>query len=611
VQDDSQPQISLRTLATTDLHACLTSWDYFAQKTMPNRGLSRISTLITRARADASNCLLFDNGDFLSGSGLGDYMAEQGDAALPHPMVLAMNYLAYDAVNLGNHEFSHGLPFLRSALMQATFPVVTTNFHITDLPCAQPTLLLRRQLRDADGGVHLLKIGVFGVMPGQTLMWEASTLNGKASAQPMLDSARAAANMLHDSGADIVIALAHTGLPNDAQPNVSEENMAQAIAELPHVAAVIAGHSHKAFPIEADNHAQGKIVLPGFFGSHLGVIDVQLQRRAGRWLTVQKMAQTWPTSQRDTTTGMLIAMANDDPAITRFIDTAHPQILDDLDEETGTAPQRLHTYFSLVTSCAALSLIAAVQTDALTAALAGGPYDGLPILSAVAPFKAGGRGGAENYTDFPAGPMRQRHTADLYLHPNTLVGFCITGAELTLWMERSASIFAQILPGAQDAELINVDFPSFNFDTIFCVTYQNDLAQPAQFDARGVRINPAAQRIVNLRYNGEKVMADQKFIVASNSYRRDTCTGFLAATAGNIIYQNETSIQKLLRSYLRSGKPYSPDPAAHWQFVPILGATAVLRSSPVAAQVLDEIADFRPQIMGLDQAGFQRFRLHL
>ena len=47
-------------------------------------------------------------------------------------------------------------------------------------------------------------------------------------------------------------------------------------------------------------------------------------------------------------------------------------------------------------------------------------YKDLPVLSAAAPFKAGGRGGAEYYTDVPAGDIAIKNVADLYLYPNTL-----------------------------------------------------------------------------------------------------------------------------------------------------------------------------------------------
>ena len=49
--------------------------------------------------------------------------------------------------------------------------------------------------------------------------------------------------------------------------------------------------------------------------------------------------------------------------------------------------------------------------------LKGMTNDGVPVLSAAAPFKAGGRGGPADYTDVPAGDIAIRNVADLYLYP--------------------------------------------------------------------------------------------------------------------------------------------------------------------------------------------------
>jgi 2',3'-cyclic-nucleotide 2'-phosphodiesterase/3'-nucleotidase len=206
--------------------------------------------------------------------------------------------------------------------------------------------------------------------------------------------------------------------------------------------------------------------------------------------------------------------------------------------------------------------------------------------------------------------MRQRHAADLYLHPNTLVGFQITGAELALWLERSVSIYSQIAPNSEDAELINPDFPSFNFDVVFGVTYQVDLSKAAKFDTRGVQICPNAQRIVNLRYQGQIVHKDQLFIMASNSYRRDAHMGFLGACEANVICALDTRIQALLRAYIKAQKPFPVHHPAHWEFSPI-GATVQLRTNPRASEVLGDITHLRPQPLNLEPTGFQRFRLHL
>src|SRR5690606_20746478 len=132
----------------------------------------------------------------------------------------------------------------------------------------------------------------------------------------------------------------------------------------------------------------------------------------------------------------------------------------------------------------------------------GTEYEGLPILSAAAPFKAGGRGGPDYYTDVPAGDVAIKNVADLYLYPNTVRAVKITGAQVKDWLERSAGMFNQVEPGSQDATLLNPEFPSYNFDVIDGVEYQIDLSQPSRFDREGNVVAPDAHRIVNLTYQG-------------------------------------------------------------------------------------------------------------
>ncbi len=83
----------------------------------------RTATLIEKARQEAKNSVLVDNGDVIQGSPLGDYMAakglKEGDV---HPVYKAMNTLDYVVGNLGNHEFNYGLDFLHKALAGQNSP---------------------------------------------------------------------------------------------------------------------------------------------------------------------------------------------------------------------------------------------------------------------------------------------------------------------------------------------------------------------------------------------------------------------------------------------------------------------------------------------------------
>ncbi len=603
-------QLHLRILATTDLHACLTAWDYYAHKSAEGRGLSRVAQLITAARGEVENSLLFDNGDFLSGSGIGDLLAAQFPAQSAHPMIAAMNDLGYDAVNLGNHEFSHGLPFLRHSAKDARFPIVSSNFAFDDLPFARQTLLLECRCVDGSGQNHILKVGVMGLLPAQTLVWEAAHLNGHAYAAPMLTAAKHYAATLRAAGADIVVALAHTGLDQgDAGDGFGEEHLAHAVAALAGIDVVIAGHTHQQFPT-AQGEAEGGLVLPGFFGSHLGVVDVVMQRQSAGWQVVSRHAQLRAIAQR-TSTGQLAPLVSDAAQIRALAEPAHAFITQTATKVIGHTDLRLYSYFATITSSAALSLVAQAQASGLAAMLAGGPDAELPILSAVAPFKAGGRGGPENYTDLAAGPLLHHHAADLYMHPNRLVGFRVTGAEVALWLERAVSKYYQIAHGARDAQLLNADFPSFNCDMIFGLTYEVDISQPPMFNAQGTLINPNVRRVRNIRHEGQPIRDDQVFALASNSYRREGKSGFAGTSQTHVMAESPQMIQDLLRDHIAQGHPAPQPDTAHWRFAPIDGASVWFASSPYAAQVLGDIDHFRPEAIGLDDAGFLRFRLHL
>ena len=68
-------QAHLRIMETTDLHVQVFPYDYYADKPRDTIGLARTASLIKAIRDEATNSLLIDNGDFLQGNPMGDYIA--------------------------------------------------------------------------------------------------------------------------------------------------------------------------------------------------------------------------------------------------------------------------------------------------------------------------------------------------------------------------------------------------------------------------------------------------------------------------------------------------------------------------------------------------------
>ena len=69
-------EVDLRILGTTDIHTHLYNYDYYKDSESLEFGLAKTATLIKKAREEADNTLLFDNGDLIQGNPLGDYKAK-------------------------------------------------------------------------------------------------------------------------------------------------------------------------------------------------------------------------------------------------------------------------------------------------------------------------------------------------------------------------------------------------------------------------------------------------------------------------------------------------------------------------------------------------------
>ena len=629
---DVDPSLTLRLIATSDLHACLLPYDYCANRAVAGRSLSEVSRQIAAARAEAPNSLLLDNGDFLQGNPLADYVASAPRRRRAHPVITAFNTLGYDAVTLGNHEFNYGIDFLSAALAQAQFPVVSANIATRlgkspsrDKTFVPPFTILKRRVIDSAGHSHTLRIGVIGFAPPQIAVWDREHLGDHIRMRDILASARAWLPRLRARGADVIVALAHSGI-GPAEPEDGMENAATALAALPEIDAVIAGHSHLTFPGQGIAAAPGidpvlgllsgkPAVMPGHSGSHVGIIDLVLSRTDQghrRWIVASARARLGDKP------GTTVITA---PALRKAIGPDHRAALAWSRRVLGQTRVPLHSYFATTAPSAALGFIAAAKADHVRRALVGTDWGDLPVLGSAAPYRVGGRGGPENYTDIPAGVLRMRHLSDLYMFPNTLVALAVTGADLADWLELSAGLFRQTTPGATDAPLHDVAKPSFAFDTIPDLSYAIDLSQPARFVAVGRLVNPGARRIAGLSFEGRILDPARRMILVTNSHRASVAadgSGLMGhhSQPPQVVPVQSIRVQQVLEDHVAThgtvGTPASsPTGSPGWHFMPMPGTTLRIRSGQGSADHMADIAHMRPQRLADDAEGFAHFRLHL
>lgn len=608
-------EIGLRILATTDLHMNILPYDYVADTPLRRQGFAHTARLIHQARAEAPNTLLFDNGDFLHGSPVGDMLA-QADGMDPrrglHPIVSAMQTLDYDAVTLGNHDFDHGTGFLGEVMRRAPFPVVCSNLTLNSaanrpaLAFAEPFAMLKRKLAGPGLTSREICIGVLGFLPPGQLPGLADTDH---EVRDIVVTARQMVPCLRAMGADLVVALAHSGI-GAATHRPGMANAVVPLAGVEGIDAIIAGHDHGVFPeagsVSGDaDTGRGKIngtpvVSPGFWGSHLGVIDLRLSGAgSGQWQVTRSSAHVRSVAR----TGNRAAMPA--PGITRSLRRAHERTRTALRLPVGESRRRLHSYFATLTPSPAVDVVQRASAWFAARLLSATQHAGLPILASAAPFKCGGLSGPGHFTDIAAGPITRAGLAELYPYPNTLCAVALDGTALTDWLERAASVYNRAIPG-KTSRLMRPDLPAYAAEGVAGIGYRIDLGQPARFAPDGRLADAPARRIKDLL-----LAPDDKVILVTNSFRLERSGLYPGFDPEQVVVPPKTPMREVIETWLRATGPYDHAPWATWRLSAPDTAQIDVLSAPQAAGVVENaiIPDMAADPIGPNR--FQRYRITL
>jgi 2',3'-cyclic-nucleotide 2'-phosphodiesterase/3'-nucleotidase len=486
-------------------------------------------------------------------------------------------------------------------------------------PLIQPFVILERDFVDEAGATRRLKVGVIGFVPPQIMQWDRANLEGRVFAIDIVDAARRYVPQMRATGTDLVVALVHSGL-SAAPARGMDENAAAYLAQVPGIDAILAGHSHVVFPdpsfasLPGVDVARGTIngvptVMAGFWGSHLGVVDLTLRRTASGWERADGTGTTRGIRRREE--NRWVPAVQPDPAIEAAVQAEHAGTLAYVRRPVAKSTARVHSYFALVEDDASVQLVARAQAAYIRKVLKGTPHDGVPVLSAAAPFKAGGRGGPAYYTDVPAGDVAIRNVADLYLYPNTVRAVRVSGAVVREWLEMSAGQFNRIDPALTTPQpLVNSAFPTFNYDVIDGVTYRIDVTQPARYTPQGRLADGQARRVVDLRYQGQPVTDAMEFIVATNNYRASGGGNFPGMDGKNVVYEAGETNQEIIKDWLIEQRTVDAAVTSIWSFAPIAAPVQVVfESSPEARSLLG--ASTRIRLVGEGQNGFALYSLSM
>ncbi|WP_328724945.1 bifunctional metallophosphatase/5'-nucleotidase [Streptomyces sp. NBC_00259] len=540
---------SFTVMGTTDLHGNVFNWDYFTDKEFDDKahndvGLAKISTLVNQVREDKGrrNTLLIDAGDTIQGTQLSYYYAKVDPITAHrgpvHPMAQAMNAIGYDAAALGNHEFNYGIPVLRKFQKQCDFPLLGAN--ALDAKTLRPAFPPYSMHRLCTPHGRDVKVAVLGLTNPGIAIWDKANVSGKMVFPGLEEQAAKWVPKLRSMGADVVIVSAHSGSSGtssygDQLPYV--ENAAALVAEqVPGIDAILVGHAHTEIAeYVVTNKGTGKPVVlsePLKWGQRLTLFDFDLVWERGRWTVAKVGAKVLDSNT-----------VAEDPKITGLLSDEHRKVVAYVNQVIGTSTAAMTTAEAPWKDEPIIDLINHVQAETVKAALAGGQYAALPVLSQASCFS--------RTAAIPAGQVTIRDAAGLYPFENTLEARLMTGAQLKDYLEYSARYYVQTPAGApvDTAKLTNADgTPDYNYDAVSGLTYEIDIAKPA------------GSRIVNLSFEGAPLDPAARFVLAVNNYRASGGGAFPHVAKAEQLWANSEEIRNTIIQWVQAKG--TVDPAA-------------------------------------------------
>ena len=291
-------------------------------------GVARLAAVVDEVRANASHVLVTHGGDTISPSLLSSF--DQG----AH-MIDLFNRVGLDAMVLGNHEFDFTPAVTVARIAEAGFPVLASN-------AVEPDGTLIDGVTE-----HLVietgpyRVGMFGLTTAMTPMISSSD---PVTFRPAAEVAAEQAAKLRDAGADLVVALAHTGRAED-----------EALMRLGVVDLLLSGHDHDMKVEIGDGTA---FVESGAQAEFVTVVEIAMDTAEGR----KGPRFVWEPSVRVVNT----ASVTPDPELQAAVDVYLGGLERELDVEIGSTAVELDSRRSVVRSRE--SAIANLFADAMRAA---------------------------------------------------------------------------------------------------------------------------------------------------------------------------------------------------------------------------------------------------
>lgn len=514
-------------LGTSDMHGNIWGWSYEDDTETTNNGMARLYTYIRQVREENPVTFLIDAGDAIQGTILTDDIANR-EPDQPHPVIAAMNFMGYDAMTLGNHEFNWGVPTLTKILGTAGFPVLSQNIRTPDGNCltgAGWTILER-------GGV---KLAVIGVTTPQIKRVDG----GKEGIDELIceDASSAVRCAIDEIGdrADIILVSAHMGLHAEYDEDYGSDSAQKILDKNPEVDVLQVAHQHitvnkkeGAVPIGGARNAGREIVRFDLTLDETGtIIDSEV--------SVVDMAGVEPDSTLREIPAVRLAH---DRAVTLASDGTE-------DTEAAGVPLGVTT--------------ARFQPENEIRSIPEGRLRDTPVIDLILKVELENSGADvaaapmfRSDCDLPEGEIYYRDIFVIYKYDNNLYRMNVTGAELKRYMEWSAECYNQWVPGDINVSF-DPEYQGYLYDMFAGVEYEINLSKPK------------GRRIENVMYRGRPLRDDDVLTLAVSNFRYSSTLKAKDIAAGKRDWESPESVRDMIVKYFAKNSPVEPETDNNWR----------------------------------------------
>lgn len=501
---------NLRILQTSDVHGYVYPRSYSSHEQM-DIGIAQISSLLEKYKT--TNTIIVDTGDTIQGSPL-TYHHSKENIGKQNPLAKIYNYLNYDFITIGNHEFNYGIDYLENYLKYLDAKIVNCN--IIDEKTNQPKYGKEYEIINYDSGP---RVAFIGATTHYIPNWEQPSHIKDIIFKDAFETLKKMVRHVKDTeNPDFIIVNYHGGFERDLEtyePSMEDTGENQGfriIKEIPDIDLLLTGHQHRTLAGKLFNTYYTQ---PALNGTGLGLIDIKFTSKNNEWNYNVENIEILSTINILPDVELLNLVKEAEAATQIFLDTPIGKTDNDL-LITDQLEARLHKH-------PLVSFINQVQLEYSKADISS-----CSLGNDVSGFRK---------------DITIRDVIGTYVFPNSLVVKAVKGSTLLIALEKTAEFF--------ELENGKVIFsPKFNtpklqlyaYDMYDNINYTIDLREPH------------SHRIKEVTFNNQPLDLEKTYNVVMNNYRAAGGGDYLFFKKCHTVQDIQIDVIELLINYIYDKK---------------------------------------------------------